>query len=78
MYDISIIIDVVILGAKGILRVPSSKALSCKHERLFDLLTLASSYQNQLIHGHQLIALRQQLICDLQGRVHGRPVKIMQ
>ena len=24
-------------------RVPSSKALSCKHERLFDLLTLASS-----------------------------------
>ena len=25
-------------------RVPSSKALSCKHERLFDLLTLASSY----------------------------------
>ena len=23
-------------------RVPSSKALSCKHERLFDLLTLAS------------------------------------
>ena len=27
-------------------RVPSSKALSCKHERLFDLLTLASSYKN--------------------------------
>ena len=27
-------------------RVPSSKALSCKHERLFDLLTLASSSQN--------------------------------
>ena len=26
-----------------VLRVPSSKALSCKHERLFDLLTLASS-----------------------------------
>ena len=25
-------------------RVPSSKALSCKHERLFDLLTLASSF----------------------------------
>ena len=25
-------------------RVPSSKALSCKHERLFDLLTLASFY----------------------------------
>ena len=25
-------------------RVPSSKALSCKHERLFDLLTLASWY----------------------------------
>ena len=24
-------------------RVPSSKALSCKHERLFDLLTLAST-----------------------------------
>ena len=59
-------------------RVPSSKALSCKHERLFDLLTLASLYQNQLIHSHQLIAPRQQLICDLQGRVHGRPVKIMQ
>ena len=77
MFDISIIIDVVILGAKGILRVPSSKALSCKHERLFDLLTLVS-YQNQLIHGHQLIALRQQLICYLQGCVHGRPVKIMQ
>ena len=77
MYDISIIIDVVILGAKGILRVPSSKALSCKHERLFELLTLVS-YQNQLIHRHQLVALRQQLICDLQGRVHGRPVKIMQ
>ena len=29
-------------------RVPSSKALSCKHERLFDLLTLAS-YN---IHSH--------------------------
>ena len=28
----------------GVLRVPSSKALSCKHERLFDLLTLVSSY----------------------------------
>ena len=27
-------------------RVPSSKALSCKHERLFDLLTLASSLYN--------------------------------
>ena len=26
-------------------RVPSSKALSCKHERLFDLLTLASYYK---------------------------------
>ena len=26
-------------------RVPRSKALSCKHERLFDLLTLASFYQ---------------------------------
>ena len=26
----------------GVLRVPSSKALSCKHERLFDLLTLVS------------------------------------
>ena len=26
-------------------RVPSSKALSCKHERLFDLLTLASYYE---------------------------------
>ena len=77
MFDISIIIDVVILGAKGVLRVPSSKALSCKHERLFELLTLVS-YQNQLIHRHQLIALRQQLICDLQGCVHGRPVKIMQ
>ena len=25
-------------------RVPSSKALSCKHERLFDLLTLASCH----------------------------------
>ena len=25
-----------------VLQVPSSKALSCKHERLFDLLTLAS------------------------------------
>ena len=25
-------------------RVPSSKALSCKHERLFDLLTLASYF----------------------------------
>ena len=25
-------------------RVPSSTALSCKHERLFDLLTLASSF----------------------------------
>ena len=24
-------------------RVPSSKALSCKHEQLFELLTLASS-----------------------------------
>ena len=32
-------------------RVPSSKALSCKHERLFDLLTLASpsSYIGQSI-----------------------------
>ena len=28
-------------------RVPSSKALSCKHERLFDLLTLVSSYYNR-------------------------------
>ena len=27
-------------------RVPSSKALSCKHERLFDLLTLISFYIN--------------------------------
>ena len=27
-------------------RVPSSKALSCKHERLFDLLTLASCIRN--------------------------------
>ena len=26
-------------------RVPSSKALSCKHERLFDLLTLVSYYK---------------------------------
>ena len=30
-------------------RVPSSKALSCKHERLFDLLTLASWYANECI-----------------------------
>ena len=28
-------------------RVPSSKALSCKHERLFDLLTLASYNYNK-------------------------------
>ena len=28
----------------GVLRVPSLKALSCKHERLFELLTLVSSY----------------------------------
>ena len=28
-------------------RVPSSKALSCKHERLFDLLTLASYYRKE-------------------------------
>ena len=26
-------------------RVPSSKVLSCKHERLFDLLTLTSFYK---------------------------------
>ena len=30
-------------SAPHVWRVPSSKALSCKHERLFDLLTLASS-----------------------------------
>ena len=30
-------------------RVPSSKALSCKHERLFDLLTLASYNKDKLI-----------------------------
>ena len=64
MSDISILIDIMMFEAKGVWRVPSSKALSCKHERLFDLLTLIS-YQNQLIHRHQLIALRQQLICDL-------------
>ena len=29
-------------SAPHVWRVPSSKALSCKHERLFDLLTLAS------------------------------------
>ena len=46
-----------------------SHAFSCKHET-HDLLTLVS-YQTHLIHRHQLIALRQQLICDLQGRVHG-------
>ena len=79
MSDISILIDIMMFEAKKVFwRVPSSKALSCKHERLFHLLTLASSYQNQLIHRHQLIALRQQLICDLQSRVHGRPVKVMQ
>ena len=31
-------------SAPHIWRVPSSKALSCKHERLFDLLTLISFY----------------------------------
>ena len=31
-------------SAPHVWRVPSSKALSCKHERLFDLLTLASSF----------------------------------
>ena len=33
-------------------RVPSSKALSCKHERLFDLLTLASYYKICQINIH--------------------------
>ena len=36
----------------GVLRVPSSKALSCKHERLFDLLTLASYYKICQINIH--------------------------
>ena len=35
-------------------RVPSSKALSCKHERLFDLLTLASSYGEIQISGFEI------------------------
>ena len=38
-------------------RVPSSKALSCKHERLFDLLTLAS------LHSHVEVKC---FLCGLQ------------
>lgn len=38
-------------------RVPSSKALSCKHERLFDLLTLASCYIIMIAHVHIWCAL---------------------
>ena len=53
------------IGGKRYFAGPKFKSLTCKHERLFDLLTLASLYQNQLIHSHQLIAPRQQLICDL-------------
>ena len=34
----------------GVLRVPSSKALSCKHERFFDLLTLVSSLYETAQH----------------------------
>ena len=33
-------------SAPHVWRVPSSKALPCKNERLFDLLTLSSSYHN--------------------------------
>ena len=39
-------------SAPHVWRVPSSKALSCKHERLFDLLTLASSYYITVSHSH--------------------------
>ena len=39
-------------------RVPSSKALSCKHERLFDLLTLASFYYKSIKGGIYLYTRR--------------------
>ena len=39
-------------SAPHVWRVPSSKALSCKHERLFDLLTLASYYKICQINIH--------------------------
>ena len=50
-------------SAPHVWRVPSSKALSCKHERLFDLLTLVSykflqmlfHISLELIHTHQYL-----------------------
>ena len=56
-------------------RVPSSKALSCKHERLFDLLTLASFYSfRSAVTGSLFAALRDGIRPPMKVRNTLRPI----
>ena len=56
-------------------RVPNSKTLSCKHERLFDLLTLASFYSfRSAVTGSLFAALRDGIRPPMKVRNTLRPI----